>query len=170
MTQHAHGVIWIKFMRLEFDSASPARLYAKGYGLFLDRETDFKTSFEVEPPCVVQGPLFTDNPFRMGAFSISGGGFLRCIDIGRYCSLAGGIDTGRDDHPIDWVSTSMMGYVPDVHGWATFLGKNDRTPPLRFARAYPPGCYVIGFLRKSSKNCFALNGGDSACLTSPCTV
>jgi acetyltransferase-like isoleucine patch superfamily enzyme len=120
-------------MRLAFDSASPARLYAKGYGLFLDRETDFKASFEVEPPCVVQGPLFTDTPFRMGAFSISGGGFLRCIDIGRYCSFAGGIDTGRDDHPTDWASTSMMGYVPDVHGWATFLGKNDRTPPLRFA-------------------------------------
>ena len=120
-------------MRLEFNSASPARLHGEGYGLFLDRVTDFNASFEVERPCVVQGPLFTDTPFRMGAFSASYGGRMRCIDIGRYCSFAGGIDTGRDEHPTDWASTSMVGYVPDVHGWATLLGKNDRTPLLRFA-------------------------------------
>jgi acetyltransferase-like isoleucine patch superfamily enzyme len=82
---------------------------------------------------MIQSQFFTDSPFRMGAFSASYGGRLRCVEIGRYCSLAGGLDTGRDEHPLQWAATSMVGYVPDIYGWATLLGRSDRPPPLRFA-------------------------------------
>lgn len=119
-------------MTIDFNNSSPGFLYRKGFGLPLNTPTTFSAEFLVEAPCIVQGRIVTDHVFKMGAFSASYGGRLRCIEIGRYCSLSGGIETGWDDHPTDWVTSSMMGYVKDQHGWATLTGHAEAVPSLRF--------------------------------------
>ncbi len=60
----------------------------------------------------------------VGAFSGIYGhtvGFLAEVSIGRYCSIADGFCIGPDDHPQQFLSSSMIQYVPDVHGWVGFL-------------------------------------------------
>ncbi len=42
----------------------------------------------------------------MGAFSNSVDGTIYTTDIGRYCSIAKGINIGQTDHPMDFLSTS----------------------------------------------------------------
>jgi carbonic anhydrase/acetyltransferase-like protein (isoleucine patch superfamily) len=49
---------------------------------------------------------------------------LKNVDIGRYCSFARGVQIGWDEHPADWVTSSMLGYVNDHHGWETALGSS----------------------------------------------
>lgn len=52
-----------------------------------------------------------DKPFRMGAYSYmrEGGEILHLESIGRFCSIGRNVVLGQptDNHPIDWVSSSM---------------------------------------------------------------
>jgi acetyltransferase-like isoleucine patch superfamily enzyme len=119
-------------LTVPFNGQSPAKLRAAGIGMDVTWPITFVAPFEIEPPVVIQGTVFTDNPFRIGAFSANYGGRLRNLRIGRYCSIAPDLQTGWDNHPTDWVSSSMLGYVRDVHDWATFAGHADYAPAHRF--------------------------------------
>ncbi len=117
---------------INFDPASVAKLRDAGVTIQINGPTSFDGPLEIEPPIVIQSTLFTDTPFRMGAFSASYGGRLRNISIGRYCSLAPDLQTGWDNHPTDWVSSSMLGYVSNVHDWAKFVGNHNHRPVHKF--------------------------------------
>jgi acetyltransferase-like isoleucine patch superfamily enzyme len=112
--------------RVAFDVQSPNRLAQAGFQVDFRSPRLFAAAFRLERPCVIQASLQTDLPFSMGAFSASYGGRLRHVQVGRYCSLSGGIETGWDDHPTDWVTTSMVGYVSDIHRWASLTGHPGR--------------------------------------------
>ena len=118
---------------IDFDMRSPERLAAAGFKIDFDHRRTFYAEFSLERPCVIQSSVHTELPFSMGAFSASYGGRLRGINIGRYCSISGDVQTGWDDHPSDWVSSSMAGYVEDIHGWASLTGWPDRLVEHRFS-------------------------------------
>ena len=119
-------------MIVNFNGQSPARMQRDGFALNLVKPMDFLAEFAVEKPVVVQGSIIPEGPFRMGAFSASYGGRLYSIDIGRYCSFAPDLQTGWEEHPSDWATSSMLGYVKDLHGWATLLGRPDHVPAQQF--------------------------------------
>ena len=75
----------------------------------------------LEPPVVVQGSLEPGNIVQVGAFTGIFGGRIGFCNIGRYCSIAPGVDIASDQHPTDWLSTSMVQYVDNVHGWGDWL-------------------------------------------------
>lgn len=83
-------------------------------------------------PCVVQAELAPLNLIQVGSFSGIFGGRLGHCSIGRYCSIAPGVDIASDQHPTDWLSTSMVQYVPNVHGWGDWLAAR--------GEAYFPPC------------------------------
>lgn len=76
-----------------------------------------------EPPCVIQADLAPMNHIRIGAFTGIFGGRVGHSSIGRYCSIAPGVDIASDQHPQDWLSSSMVQYVRDVHGWGAWLSE-----------------------------------------------
>lgn len=78
----------------------------------------------VEAPVVIQATLVPNNLVQIGAFTGVYGGKLGHCRIGRYCSIAPGVDISSDQHPNDWLSTSMLQYVNNVHGWGEWLVKN----------------------------------------------
>jgi acetyltransferase-like isoleucine patch superfamily enzyme len=117
---------------INFDAASTAKLRDAGITITMTGPLTFDGPLELEPPLVIQGELFTDTPFRMGAFSANYGGRLRNLSIGRYCSIAPDLQTGWDNHPTDWVSSSMLGYVANVHDWAKFVGNHNHRPVHKF--------------------------------------
>jgi acetyltransferase-like isoleucine patch superfamily enzyme len=79
-----------------------------------------KVSFEA--PVSIGATIKLDGVLQVGAFTGVYGGQLRHVTIGRYCSIAPGFQCGWDEHPVDRLTSSMAGYVPDVHGWAAHLG------------------------------------------------
>ncbi len=99
----------------------------------------------VEAPVYLNGNLDLSTQVEVGAFSGTYGCSLRHAVVGRYCSIAQGAQVGLDSHPTDWLTTSMLGYVEGVHGWAGFVGATDDT--LRaFSGGYRsvPGLTMIG--------------------------
>lgn len=77
-----------------------------------------------EPPIIVQATLAPMNLIQIGAFTGIYGGRLGHCKIGRYCSIASGVDIASDQHPIDWISSSMVQYVPNIHGWSDWLKRH----------------------------------------------
>lgn len=129
-------------MLVPFNEASPARLRRFGLALGFTAPTPMRAEFAVEAPVVVDGVIHTDLPFRMGAFSAVYGGRLRDVAIGRYCSIAADLQTGWDDHPMDWATSSMLGYVPALHDWASLMGHDEFAPAHSFPSLH--GTTTIG--------------------------
>jgi acetyltransferase-like isoleucine patch superfamily enzyme len=113
-------------MRIPFDPASPGRLRRFGLGLAFTRPTTFAASFALEPPVEVAARIDTALPCRIGAFTAIAGGRLRHVAIGRYCTLADGVQTGWEAPCQDWATTSAAAAGADPHGWATLLGHDAR--------------------------------------------
>lgn len=84
-----------------------------------------------EAPLVIQAELAPLNLIQVGAFTGIYGGKLGTCRIGRFCSIAAGVDIASDQHPVSWLSTSMMQYVRDIHGWSTWLSEHgyENLPP-----------------------------------------
>jgi len=84
---------------------------------------------ELEPYCHV---FYGANlPDRMGAFSYSWGKLPTSIRMGRYCSIASGVEVMHANHPTDWATTSPFSYAPyGMHGIGDYL--RDQTEVTRF--------------------------------------
>ena len=128
-------------MRIPFDPASPGRLRRFGLGLPFAGPTAFPADFAVEAPLEVAAAIDTALPCRIGAFTAIAGGRLRHVAIGRYCTLADGVQTGWDPPPLHWATTAAPAHAPDPHGWATLLGHDAPAPA---APAMAPRATTIG--------------------------
>lgn len=52
-----------------------------------------------------------EHSLHLGAFSYQVSGYCFAARIGRYCSFGEGVQIGRHNHPMDWVSTSPAFYL-----------------------------------------------------------
>ena len=77
------------------------------------------TSFEA--PCIVQGKIRPKNQISVGAYTGIYGGEIGWANIGRFCSIASQVDIASDQHPVDWLSTSMIQYVNNIHSWREYI-------------------------------------------------
>jgi acetyltransferase-like isoleucine patch superfamily enzyme len=88
----------------------------------LDKLTEFGINFDGinknipsdfvgEIPCSLKrteiGPSV-----EVGAFSYMVSGYLFATKMGKYCSIGENVQIGRQNHPLDWVSTSPYFYLP----------------------------------------------------------
>lgn len=121
-------------MRIAFDPASPGRLARFGLRLPFAAPVDFAAEFAVEAPCHIAAAIDPERPLRVGAFSAIAGGRLRHVAIGRYCTLADGVQTGWEAPADTWATTSALAQPGDPHGWARLLGHDARAVP----DPYPP--------------------------------
>jgi len=119
-------------MRIAFDPASPERLRRFGLMLPFAEPVTFAAAFAVEAPVHVAGRIDTALPCRIGAFTTVGEALLRHVAIGRYCTLADGVQTGWDAAPESWATTSAPARLADPHGWASLLGHDAHQPPDDF--------------------------------------
>lgn len=83
-----------------------------------------------EPPLVIHS-VFA--PFlQVGAFTGIYGGTVGACRIGRYCSFAPNTTIGPNEHPMDWLTTSIVAEQPTAHDWDAFVSPGERS---RFARS-----------------------------------
>lgn len=69
------------------------------------------------------------NKVCISAFTGVYGGRLGHCTIGRFCSIAPGVDIASDQHPTDWLSSSMAFYVPNIHGWENWMKEKGMPAP-----------------------------------------
>ena len=83
----------------------------------------------MEPPCDVNTSVDLRSGLSVGAFSTispSGrqGTFIHNAYIGRYTSIAGGVDIAPHEHPLDRLTTNALSYGSNFFGWAEhFMGR-----------------------------------------------
>lgn len=75
-----------------------------GGGILLPRDTC------IEAPASLKWTQF-DHSLRLGAFSYQVSGYCFGARIGRYCSFGEEVQIGRQNHPMDWASTSPAFYL-----------------------------------------------------------
>lgn len=92
------------------------RLFSRKTGITLPRGV-VKVGGEVslESPCVVSRACNLKSHISVGAFTVLTDsryeGYIGNVDIGRYCSIAYGVNIGMFEHPVDWLSTSTRQYL-----------------------------------------------------------
>lgn len=77
----------------------------------------------IESPAVIQAKLKPNSLIQVGAFTGIYGSTTQVYScsVGRYCSIADGVVIGPSEHPTNWLSTSMLQYVKNVHGWQKYF-------------------------------------------------
>lgn len=98
----------MQLLHLERSKLDKLRLY----GLDFDgNQRTIPNDFICEIPCSLKrteiGPKV-----HFGAFSYMVSGYIFATEVGRYCSFGEEVQIGRQNHPIDWVSTSPQFYLP----------------------------------------------------------
>ncbi len=111
-------------MEIAFTAQSPALLRGHGLDLPLSRTQTVSAQVAFEPPCVVQCHIDVSGPLQVGAFTgiYGSSGQLRHAIIGRYGSIAPDVHIGWDEHPSERLTSSMLSYARNIHGWADFCG------------------------------------------------
>lgn len=87
----------------------------------------------LEGPTMVQAHIASRTILQVGAFCSIAGGKLGNVKIGRYCSIAPDVMIGSNEHPVDWLTSSRVTHVADLHDWAKFVAP-DRVNELRKQR------------------------------------
>lgn len=98
----------------------------------------------LEPYC---HPFHGDSlPRRMGAFSYALSALRPHVEVGRYNSIASGVEFIDSEHPTDWVSSSPFSYSPyGLQGVADYLRARGETSfILHPAAAFQAGPVVLG--------------------------
>lgn len=70
--------------------------------------------FKFDGPCGIKS-CNVEQHVTLGAYSYAVSGYLFAVDIGRYCSFGENVQIGRQDHPLDWLSTSPFTYMNNKH-------------------------------------------------------
>lgn len=106
--------------RVEFGSRfTPEDLAKLGLELEFSPKSQFLYGNSYEVPCQVKTSM--RDILSVGAFSyINGRGRFTNVRIGRYCSIAEGVEIGYPEHPTGWLSTSPVQYIRP--SWAAVIG------------------------------------------------
>jgi acetyltransferase-like isoleucine patch superfamily enzyme len=97
----------------------------------------------VETPVVIQPNIKANSLIQVGAFTGIYGSrsSIHSCRIGRFCSIAEGVTIGPSEHPTEWLSSSMLQYVPNLHGWKAFFEDSSMTyisPSKKYVANCPP--------------------------------
>ena len=90
------------------------------YGLVIPPNVDLNGKFRFEKCNRIYSAGTLINNVDLGAYSYLVSGVYSFASIGRYCSIAHGVEIGFHNHPISWVSThpfAFMDYLPEPMRW-----------------------------------------------------
>lgn len=99
------------------------------------RRITLPTASLLEAPCSLKKTEYAHS-LRLGAFSYQVSGYCFGARIGRYCSFGEQVQIGRQNHPLDWGTTSPALYSStalfDVgHNFAAAAAYHDYVPQLK---------------------------------------
>jgi acetyltransferase-like isoleucine patch superfamily enzyme len=92
----------------------------------------------IEAPASLKWTQF-EHSLELGAFSYQVSGYCAAARIGRYCSFGEEVQIGRQNHPMDWASTSPLLYLGSgaIAAEGDFAGM-EAYAAYRFRNSAPP--------------------------------
>lgn len=89
---------------------------AKRHGVFLPRwRNRVGPDVVLEPPCTISRAVNLKTHLRVGAYTVftdsRAEGYIGNVEVGRYCSIAYGVNIGMFGHPTDWLGTTTLQYL-----------------------------------------------------------
>ncbi|MDO7842730.1 CatB-related O-acetyltransferase [Sphingomonas immobilis] len=97
-----------------FDPAFARHLEALGLAIGPVGVKHVHPETELEGPVSIYGADIWRDRVSIGAFSyVCPGSIVAGATVGRYCSIAEGVQIGMTGHPTDWLTTSPLSYAPD---------------------------------------------------------
>lgn len=122
---------------VDFPAGQSARLRPKGLDLTAARgRMVFGPETWFEPPLIVHAEL-TGGTIQVGSFTGFYGGNIRNGKIGRYCSIARDVSIGPNEHPTDWLTSSVLAENPIANGWDEFARPGQRAHFAARGRPFP---------------------------------
>ncbi len=122
---------------VEFPKDQLARLKPKGLHLTAARgRMSFGPGSWFEPPVVVHAEL-TGGTIQIGSFTGFFGGNIRNGSIGRYCSIARDVSIGPNEHPTDWLTSSVLAENPTAYDWDMYARPGERERHASRTRSFP---------------------------------
>ena len=85
--------------------------------------------FRLEAPCSASGHFVEWGAFS-GYDNLNGGQYIENASVGRYCSIGMNAQIGLVSHPLTWLSTSWVQYVPRPFHWNGFMPRRVATRPF----------------------------------------
>jgi acetyltransferase-like isoleucine patch superfamily enzyme len=112
----------MSFITVDFGQNPHSKLAALGLKLPTIRgPLEMAQASFFEPPTMVQAQIMPRTLVQVGAFCSLASGRIGNVRIGRYCSIAPEVVIGSNEHPVDWLTSSRVTHVADLHGWTKFL-------------------------------------------------
>ena len=79
---------------------------------WLGKSVQLPKASRIEAPAGLKRTQY-EHSLHLGAFSYQVSGYCFAARIGRYCSIGEAVQIGRQNHPLDWASTSPAFYLHD---------------------------------------------------------
>lgn len=79
---------------------------------WLGKSVQLPRASRIEAPAGLKRTQY-EHSLHLGAFSYQVSGYCFAARIGRYCSIGEAVQIGRQNHPLDWASTSPAFYLHD---------------------------------------------------------
>lgn len=92
------------------DAAKRKALKKKGVEHFKNDNFLLHPKTKFEAPCGIKWTEI-QGPFEIGMYSYMVKGYCCGVKIGRYTSIGEDVQIGRQDHPMDWLSTNPFQYL-----------------------------------------------------------
>lgn len=96
----------------------------------------------IEGPTSVLSTVAPGAFIDVGAFCNLSGGAINNVRFGRYCSVAAGVVVGPHEHPTDWLTTSRVGYYPEVNDWDALMAGPAAPSVHKRKRRFADSCPV----------------------------
>lgn len=98
-----------------------AQLAEEGFKLPAVYDASISDQSQFEGPLYLNGSVIYGSRLTIGAFSSIAGARFGNVTVGRYCAFGEQVAVGQHEHPTDWLTSSRISYVPDMHDWRSIL-------------------------------------------------
>lgn len=110
---------------VKVDHKTRLRLADAGFKLPAVYDSNISDKSKFEGPLYVNGSAIYGSRLEFGAFCSIASAKFGNVKVGRYCAFGEQVAIGQHEHPTDWLTTSRLSHVPDMHEWRNILARED---------------------------------------------
>lgn len=110
-------------IKIKITQTTRAKLEKDGYKLPAVYESSISDESRFECPLYVNGSVIYGSRLEVGAFTSVAGAKFGNTTVGRYCAFGEQVAIGQHEHPTDWITSSRISHVPNMHDWQSILSR-----------------------------------------------
>lgn len=109
---------------IKIGQSARSKLAEEGYKLPAVYDASISDQSKFEGPLYINGSIIYGSRLEVGAFCSIAGAKFGNTTIGRYCAFGEQVAIGQHEHPTDWLTSSRISHVPNMHDWQNILARH----------------------------------------------